>query len=64
MTVLRPKDPRAITDPDELEAARKNTEKWRDRLGLPRPSAAEKARYERDLTAILDLIGYDEGGDA
>jgi hypothetical protein len=58
--ILGPDDPRAITDPDELEAARKNTDKWHDILGIKPMTKAQKAKYERDLKAVLDLIGRDE----
>ena len=56
--ILGPDDPRAITGKD-YDEARRNTALWNTMLGFKPPSKAEQARYERELQAILDVIGYD-----
>ena len=59
MTVLGKGDPRALKG-EALEEARRNTDKWHDLLGIAPQTPAQKAAYERDLAAVLDIIGYDE----
>ena len=56
--MLGPDDPRAVTGKD-LEEARRNTELWRHFLGIKPPTEAEKARYDRDIQDILDIIGWE-----
>ena len=57
--ILGPDDPRAITGA-ERDAALANTERWNDILGIPRMSKAQQKQYDRDLNAILDLIGWED----
>ena len=55
--ILGPDDPRAITG-EAFEEAKRNTELWNTMLGFKPPSGADKARYERELQEVLDMIGY------
>ena len=57
--ILGPDDPRAITG-EAFEEAKRNTELWNHFLGIKPPTEAEKARYQRDLADILDIIGWEQ----
>jgi hypothetical protein len=57
--ILGPNDPRAIRG-KELEEAREYTKQWRDFLGVKPMTVKQKAKYDADLAAVLDLIGYKE----
>jgi hypothetical protein len=53
--ILGPDDPRAVTGA-ELEAARKNTERWNELLGIAPMTKTQRERYEADLNAVLDFL--------
>lgn len=57
--ILGPNDPRAVTGA-ERDAARSNTERWNELLGIAPMTKAQQERYEADLDAVLNLIGYEE----
>jgi hypothetical protein len=57
--ILGPNDPRAITDAQRA-AAIAPTAEWAKVLGIKPMTKAQKARYENQLDAVLDLIGWED----
>ena len=58
--ILGPDDPRGKLTPEEMAAARANTEKWNKSLGIKPMTPAQKKAYDKKLALVLDIIGWDD----